>query len=418
MSLLESASNTDLAGSGDASGAKLIKSDTKLPKKLENEIKKFSTPTKIVSKNQITPRKRSLTMSDIPLQLNTRSPCLSKFKSSPLKMVTQSEYTIDRPRGIWRKELLARGFAIFIYRLWRIQRDQIKQYNEKVQDYEGIINKLRDQLSFLKSQMEKESSGYINALNIIQKQKSKLDVLTTDFIQLQEERNGYLNLTQTLEIEIQHLQSELAKTRNEWQQINNENLNYHEQIRLEREKLIKLRNEKQCLLDKTMALENMASQQQVNIKRLHDITEDLNMKLQKQLSAADTANKLKEQQIERSSQMSLQSEHLRERLKESLKKEKLSKMELVKTQNSILMMESYNNSLNDENNSLKSQLQEAEARLAEIDRRTWSNMVYNIARRPIKSLVHIAILLFPVMPRNAITYVKEEKDQREREAKF
>lgn len=102
MSLLESASTADLAGSGDASGAKLIKPDAKLSvksvtgtgkrvpvascrhlnpktsadkvvqKKLENEIKKFSTPTKIVSKNQITPRKRSLTMSDIPLQLNTR----------------------------------------------------------------------------------------------------------------------------------------------------------------------------------------------------------------------------------------------------------------------------------------------------------------------------------------------------------
>lgn len=47
-----------------------------------------------------------------------------------------------------------------------------------------------------------------------------------------------------------------------------------------------------------MALENMASQQQANIKRLHDIAEDLDIKLQEQLSAVDNANKLKDEQIE------------------------------------------------------------------------------------------------------------------------
>lgn len=69
-----------------------------------------------------------------------RSPCLSKFNSSPLKLEAQSDYAADRPRGIWRKELLARGFALFVYQLWRLQRDQIKQYKEKVQDYEGIVS--------------------------------------------------------------------------------------------------------------------------------------------------------------------------------------------------------------------------------------------------------------------------------------
>lgn len=113
--------------------------------------------------------------------------------------------------------------------------------------------------------------------------------------------------------------------------------------------------------------------------------------------------------------MSLQSEHLRERLKESLKKEKLSKMELVKVRNSILTMERYTSTLKDENNSLKSKLQEAEDKLAEIGRRTWTNMACNIARRPIKTLVQIAILLFPVMPRNAITYVREERMEEEKE---
>lgn len=77
-----------------------------------------------------------------------------------------------------------------------------------------------------------------------------ITLLNIDYIFFCQERDGYLNLTRSLEIDIQHLQAELVKTRNDWQRINNENLGYHEQIRVEREKLMILRNEKQCLLDK------------------------------------------------------------------------------------------------------------------------------------------------------------------------
>ncbi|XP_076765859.1 uncharacterized protein LOC143432831 isoform X2 [Xylocopa sonorina] len=184
---------------------------------------------------------------------------------------------------------------VLMLNAWRRRRSEVQYLHGAIDDLNQQIEHLHLQIVVLRRLLDTENSRVGKLISEVHRAKVQYDETLKEKISLRTER-------EEIEAEIKRL-TELSEerlvaaknTRNELLTAQNQLRALDEQLSKDREKLLKLREDKRILLEKVTASETLAVERGTRADKAESIVEDLQLKLATQIALVESS----QEQIER-----------------------------------------------------------------------------------------------------------------------
>ncbi|KAK2580699.1 hypothetical protein KPH14_011329 [Odynerus spinipes] len=178
---------------------------------------------------------------------------------------------------------------VLVLNAWRRRRSDVGQLQETIEELVRQIEHLRLQIVVLRRLLETEN-GRVGRLNWeVQRTKSQLDeisqerdALKTEKEKLEEEVRRLENVSDERLVTTENLRNELITAQKQLEALDG-------QISRDREKLLKLREDKRMLLDKISASEALATERGSRAERAESAIKDLQIRLAAQVALLESA---------------------------------------------------------------------------------------------------------------------------------
>nr|XP_050848291.1 uncharacterized protein LOC127063057 isoform X2 [Vespula vulgaris] len=264
--------------------------------------------------------RKSLSMTD--LSLATIDPDIADFRSESNSSLghredlgERSKDTVGNNNGVlgighrtWTKNFLSANIEeggnclsqnpgkaasilchVLVLNAWRRRRADVGQLQETIDELARQIEHLRLQIIVLRRLLETEN-GRVNKLSWeTQRTKTQFeelsqerDVLKKEKDKLEEEVKSLEDISEERLVATENLRNELLNAQNQLQDLDG-------QIARDREKLLKLREDKRILLDKISASEALAIERGSRADRAESAIEDLQIRLAAHVALVDSA---------------------------------------------------------------------------------------------------------------------------------
>ncbi|XP_003694710.1 keratin, type II cytoskeletal 74-like [Apis florea] len=260
--------------------------------------------------------KKSLSMIDFsPLIMDTEYGDLRSDSSSTIEKLDESDKmkdTIGNEIGIGIKKWMD-GFvtsepeesysqffqnpkkaAILVCHMlmlnaWRRRRSDVQYLNNTIDDLSQQIEHLHLQIVVLRRLLDTENSRVSKLTSDVHRAKMQFDevlkernTLKSEKVKLDKEIQRLTDLSEERQVSTENMRNELITAQNQLQAVD-------EQMSKDREKLLKLREDKRILLEKITASETLAAERGTRADKAESIVEDLQMKLATQIAMVESS---------------------------------------------------------------------------------------------------------------------------------
>ncbi|KAH0566916.1 nuclear matrix constituent protein 1-like [Cotesia glomerata] len=184
-----------------------------------------------------------------------------------------------------------------IINAWRRRREEVIDLNGIIEQLRQQIDHLQLQIVVLRRLLDTENSrvGKLGAqvhrakiqLDSITKEK---ETLTNENKKLKSDLNSLNQVTEEQKITIENYKNELLSTKNQVKAVDT-------QIMKDREKLLKLRDDKQILLDKLAMYEKISTEREERMERAENNVEELTNKLNIHIAIVESLKEEKQQLV-------------------------------------------------------------------------------------------------------------------------
>lgn len=178
---------------------------------------------------------------------------------------------------------------VLMLNAWRRRRSDVQYLNSTIDDLSQQIEHLHLQIVVLRRLLDTENSRVSKLTGDVHRAKMQFDevlkernTLKSEKIKLDEEIQRLTELSEERQVSTENMRNELITAQNQLQAVD-------EQMSKDREKLLKLREDKRILLEKITASETLAAERGTRAEKAESIVEDLQMKLATQIAMVESS---------------------------------------------------------------------------------------------------------------------------------
>ncbi|XP_061930100.1 uncharacterized protein LOC107996081 isoform X2 [Apis cerana] len=178
---------------------------------------------------------------------------------------------------------------VLMLNAWRRRRSDVQYLNSTIDDLSQQIEHLHLQIVVLRRLLDTENSRVSKLTGDVHRAKMQFDevlkernTLKSEKVKLDEEIQRLTGLSEERQVSTENMRNELITAQNQLQVVD-------EQMSKDREKLLKLREDKRILLEKITASETLAAERGTRADKAESIVEDLQVKLATQIAMVESS---------------------------------------------------------------------------------------------------------------------------------
>ncbi|XP_043519478.1 uncharacterized protein LOC122533636 [Frieseomelitta varia] len=186
---------------------------------------------------------------------------------------------------------------VLMLNAWRCRRSDVQYLRGTIDDLNQRIEHLHLQIVVLRRLLDTENSRVSKLTGDVHRVKIQFDetlkernILKSETVKMEDEVKRLTELSEERLVASENVRNELLTARNQLRALD-------EQMSKDREKLLKLREDKKLLLEKVTASETLASERGMRADKAESVVEDLQLKLATQIALVESS----QEQIERCS---------------------------------------------------------------------------------------------------------------------